>query len=105
MQRRCKDVQGYGSKHFLANQLIVSSLTYIVVQCTVNRDQRSSAIYNYVHCTCVAAPAKMCARKFEDDDFGAGLPPVTEFLKNLLQRYTEGGQILKVSTLSNYRSS
>ena len=31
-----------------------------------------------------------------DDDFGTRQPPLTEFIKNLLQRYTDGGQILKV---------
>ena len=34
-----------------------------------------------------------------DDDFGTRQPPLTDFIKNLLQRYTDGGQILKVRYL------
>ena len=32
----------------------------------------------------------------DDEDFGTRQPSLTEFIKSLLKRYTDGGQILKV---------
>ena len=39
----------------------------------------------------------LAADMTDDDNFGTRQPPLTDFIKNLLQRYTDGGEILKVS--------
>ena len=36
------------------------------------------------------------------DNFGQEVPPLVDLLKDILERYPEGGQILKVHTGANY---
>ena len=36
----------------------------------------------------------------DDDDFGQRLPPLHVYLKRVLDKYPEGGQIIKVSYVS-----
>ena len=48
---------------------------------------------HHVFLLCVTHPI---TAEMTDDAFGTRRAPLTDFIKNLLQQYTDGGQILKV---------